>query len=333
MGGIVLSKLLIVRHHTLEVNGGIRGRLTNLDAQCTKYWFAEGSQIASGAQTIPAVSFSIVTRRSSVQLIKSVLSQIKIALEPFAEAASQDAYCRISALLLLVSKSQEITHIINVQVRGDQVPLRSIFHISDDGDIPNGLLSQSRNENWFSTVDLGKSKRIVVVAESEKDTVFVRLPKDRQISDLVRIGLPRQQALKRSCCGESSRASCENANGRAKGTHVVSKHQMNMPTPEEIAIIPFCLYIHCFFCSTYIFPGTWGTDDELLAAIPVDLSIVADSSQHPQQNPGRRAGFRSEISRDAVCGVRSRGGRLTSHTVHFLFADFSPSSHRACRWE
>lgn len=54
---------------------------------------------------------------------------------------------------------------------------------------------------------------------------------------------------------------------------------MNMPTPEEIAIIPFCLYIHFFFCSTYIFSGTWGTDDELLAARPVDLSIVADSSQ------------------------------------------------------
>lgn len=112
MGGIVLSKLLIVRHHTLEVNGGIRGRLTNLDAQCTKYWFAEGSQIASGAQTIPAVSFSIVTRRSSVQLIKSVLSQIKIALEPFAEAASQDAYCRISALLLLASLRKSLTSLM-----------------------------------------------------------------------------------------------------------------------------------------------------------------------------------------------------------------------------
>ena len=78
---------------------------TNFDAQNTMYWSGlssvmlsgkgavgslfSGSQIASGAHTMPAVASSTMTRRSFTQLTRSELSQTKIPLEPVRTAAFQ----------------------------------------------------------------------------------------------------------------------------------------------------------------------------------------------------------------------------------------------------
>ena len=54
-----------------------------------------GSQIASGAQTMPAVASSTVTSLSFPQLMRSVLSQTKIPLDPVRCAASHDVYSAV----------------------------------------------------------------------------------------------------------------------------------------------------------------------------------------------------------------------------------------------
>lgn len=54
------------------------------------YLLADGSQMASGAQTMPAVSSSTMTNRSLVQLRRSVLSQTKMPREPVLCEADQD---------------------------------------------------------------------------------------------------------------------------------------------------------------------------------------------------------------------------------------------------
>jgi len=55
-----------------------------------------GSQMASGAHTMPAVASSTTTRRSFTQLTRSVLSQTKMPLEPVRTAAFQLVCCVVS---------------------------------------------------------------------------------------------------------------------------------------------------------------------------------------------------------------------------------------------
>jgi hypothetical protein len=58
-----------------------------------------GSQMASGAQTMPAVASSTTTSLSFPQLMRSVLSQTKIPLEPVRCAASHDVCPLVRGLL------------------------------------------------------------------------------------------------------------------------------------------------------------------------------------------------------------------------------------------
>lgn len=86
-----------------------------------------GSQIASGAQTMPAVASSTTTSLSFPQLTKSVLSHTKIPLEPVRCAASHVVCPSVRMLMkrdrIPVTAPSSPTHLPNVQVGPYYVPL------------------------------------------------------------------------------------------------------------------------------------------------------------------------------------------------------------------
>lgn len=91
-GGVLFTPLVsfpIVSERKKKSIVKVVRRLTNLEAQWTRYWPLAASHMASGAHTMPALEFSTTTSLSLLQLTRSVLSQTKMPLDPCLWAASQ----------------------------------------------------------------------------------------------------------------------------------------------------------------------------------------------------------------------------------------------------
>jgi hypothetical protein len=153
-----------------------------------------GSQIASGAHTMPAVASSTTTSLSFPQLIRSVLSQTKIPLEPVRCAASH-VVCPSVRMLVKCDRTHVMaprspTHLPNVQVGPYYVPLFAslISAPRNNGRVPDTARPFGRPYDGRTPVQSPEGERVVAITEVE---VYVGVgPKEEhsQVSSQVWVG-------------------------------------------------------------------------------------------------------------------------------------------------
>lgn len=133
-----------------------------------------GSQIASGAQTMPAVASSTTTNLSLTQFMRSVLSHMKMPLDPVRCAASHVvchflllATCPCDPRTRRAPQRETVNYLPNMQVGPDNVPLFPGLLASswDNGRIPHTTGSLGRLHDGCSAVESLERERVVAVAQ------------------------------------------------------------------------------------------------------------------------------------------------------------------------